>query len=372
MAIQIRRGTKAEWNANNSNIIAGEPAIATDTGEVFVGTGAGTYVELASTDYVDNAVAESGGGEGLSAEAKQALLACFENVAWINEDGQTYVDALEAALYPPANIKKLTAVYTQSGTVYDTDSLDSLRSDLVVTVTYTDSSTEVITAYTLSGTLTAGTSVITASYGGKNAAFTVTVTHDANVVLHNWDFTQSLTDTVGGVTATLIDGDSALVRDGNGLNFNDYCQCVDLGAVYDRNISIDLELEDYQQITPSTSYHTRMLMYGNSDATGTGLLIYRAAAFGWTSYTGSWGSTFTGLSGRSDLDASSTKLTIKIGSDGSITLYVNNVSKGTSGGTAPEKSSSYTNLYVGNHGLKTAGATFFNAKVKKVKIYREE
>ena len=34
---------------------------------------------------------------GLSEEAKQALLACFENVAWINADGQTYYDALEAA-----------------------------------------------------------------------------------------------------------------------------------------------------------------------------------------------------------------------------------------------------------------------------------
>lgn len=53
MAIQIRRGSKAEWELNNSNIVAGEPAIALDTGDVFVGTGSGTYVELSSTDYVD-------------------------------------------------------------------------------------------------------------------------------------------------------------------------------------------------------------------------------------------------------------------------------------------------------------------------------
>ena len=114
---------------------------------------------------------------GLSDEAKQALLTCFENVAWINDQGQDYVDALEAALYPPANLVSISAVYTQSGTVYDTDTLDSLKSDLVVTAHYDDSTTEVVTTYTLSGTLTEGTSTITVSYGGKTTTFEVTVTH---------------------------------------------------------------------------------------------------------------------------------------------------------------------------------------------------
>lgn len=39
---------------------------------------------------------------GLSSEAKDALLACFEHVAWIDEHGQDYYDALESALYPDA------------------------------------------------------------------------------------------------------------------------------------------------------------------------------------------------------------------------------------------------------------------------------
>lgn len=73
----------------------------------------------------------------------------------------------------------ISAVYTQSGTVYDTDSLDSLKADLVVTATFPDSSTAVIDAadYTLSGSLLEGTSSITVSYGGKTASFNVTVTH---------------------------------------------------------------------------------------------------------------------------------------------------------------------------------------------------
>ena len=70
----------------------------------------------------------------------------------------------------------IEAVYTQSGTVYDTATLDDLEDDLVVTGTYDDSSTETITDYTLSGTLAEGTSTITVSYGGKTTTFTVTVT----------------------------------------------------------------------------------------------------------------------------------------------------------------------------------------------------
>ena len=77
-----------------------------------------------------------------------------------------------------AELESISAVYTQSGTVYDTDSVDSLKADLVVTATYDDSSTETIpsTDYTLSGTLTVGTSTITVAYGGKTATFTVAVT----------------------------------------------------------------------------------------------------------------------------------------------------------------------------------------------------
>lgn len=105
---------------------------------------------------------------------KDALLDCIANVVWATEDGQQYYDALVAALYP---IDHITAVYTQSGTVYDTDSLDSLKADLVVTAFYQGGGSKTVTYYTLSGTLEVGTSTITVSYGGKTATFDVTVTH---------------------------------------------------------------------------------------------------------------------------------------------------------------------------------------------------
>jgi hypothetical protein len=113
---------------------------------------------------------------------KDALLDCFANVAWATDDGQQYYDALEAALYP---VDHITAVYTQSGTVYDTDSLDSLKTDLVVTAFYVDGTSAAVAAakYTLSGTLEAGTSTITVSYGGKTTTFDVTVTEHQKLPL---------------------------------------------------------------------------------------------------------------------------------------------------------------------------------------------
>ena len=46
MAIQIRRGTESGWELNHSDVVVGEPVIATDTERFFIGTGTGTYAEF--------------------------------------------------------------------------------------------------------------------------------------------------------------------------------------------------------------------------------------------------------------------------------------------------------------------------------------
>lgn len=73
------------------------------------------------------------------------------------------------------SVNSITATYTQSGTVYTDDDIDSLKSDLVVTATYNDSSTETVPSadYELSGTLASGTSTITVTYESKTTTFTV-------------------------------------------------------------------------------------------------------------------------------------------------------------------------------------------------------
>jgi hypothetical protein len=106
---------------------------------------------------------------------KDALVNCFQHVAWTDEHGQDYVDALEQAMR--SKLISISAVFTQgSATIYDTDDIKTLRQYLTVTALYSDTTTRTVTAYTLSGTLTEGTSTITVSYGGKTDTFDVMVT----------------------------------------------------------------------------------------------------------------------------------------------------------------------------------------------------
>lgn len=166
---------------------------------------------------------------GLSYEAKQALMDCFENVAWIDDDGQDYYDALYDALFGSTpvtpTLDSISAVFNQgSAVIYDDATLDSLRQYLTVTAHYSDSTSQVITTYLLSGTLTAGQSVITASYQGQLATFTVNVTARATLMSISAVFTQGSaiiydTDNLDTlrqylvVTATYSDSTTATVTD---------------------------------------------------------------------------------------------------------------------------------------------------------------
>lgn len=134
---------------------------------------------------------------------KAALLQLATKVAYIDDQGSDYYQDLYNALYPPKELVSIAAVFTQGQTVvYDTDSLDSLKSMLVVTGTYDDQSTETIpsTGYTLSGTLTPGTSTITVACDGKTTTFTVQVTHQPGV----YAVTNNLTGCVNSNSATSV------------------------------------------------------------------------------------------------------------------------------------------------------------------------
>ena len=132
-------------------------------------------------------------GGGLSEEVKQALLDLFQHLAYTDADGQDYYDALYNAFYPPAELVRITAVYTQTSTVFPDTSLDDLKDDLVVTAHYSDSTTEAVPSadYTLSGTLTAGTSTITVTYEDKTTTFNVTVSEPAVLSSITAVYTQS-------------------------------------------------------------------------------------------------------------------------------------------------------------------------------------
>lgn len=181
----------------------------------------GDYTEIRSDvdDLTDRVAAlEAGGsGSGLTEDIKTALMSLVNHLAWDDDDptGQTYITALYNALYPPADLVSISAVYTQSGVVYDTDSLNSLKSDLVVTAHMSDQTSQSIVGYSLVGTLTVGTSTITVSYSGKTTTFNVTVTKE-------WDYEWSYTDGVmpedkGFTAAQSENGNPSATLESDGL-----------------------------------------------------------------------------------------------------------------------------------------------------------
>lgn len=160
-------GTAEAWNSSHwtSKTVADELSSLN-----------GDYTDL---DNRVTALEQGGSGGGLTADIKAALLQLAAKVAYVDDDGQDYYQDLYDAFY--GNLDHISCVYTQSGTVYNTTSLDDLKSDLVVTAHMSDNTTSVIPSsyYTLTGTLTVGTSTIGVSYAGKTTTFTVTVTADS-------------------------------------------------------------------------------------------------------------------------------------------------------------------------------------------------
>lgn len=125
------------------------------------------------SDMQDEIDAISG---GLTADIKSALLALFQNVAYVGIDGQDYYDDLVEAFEASEGVVSISAVFSPgSESFYDTDSLDILKDYLTVTATLESGRTKTVTDYRLSGQMSIGTDTITATYSGKTTTFTVAV-----------------------------------------------------------------------------------------------------------------------------------------------------------------------------------------------------
>lgn len=200
MAIQNRRGAYVDFDP--TKMVAGEFAVVqsgdenTDDGKALylaLETGAVKRIPFAEELEVDDTLTEAGvaadakkTGDEITAlrddltqvftnNAKQALLNCLEHVVWTNAQGNDYYEALQEALYP-SQLERIEAVFEQGSTeIYPDTDLNELREFLIVTAYYEDDTTQVLTDYSLSGTLVVGTSTITVSYSRKTTTFTVTV-----------------------------------------------------------------------------------------------------------------------------------------------------------------------------------------------------
>ena len=143
----------------------------TQTGTVYPTTS----LEDLRNDLAVSAIYDNGSVVPVISYTLSGTLTVGESTITVTYSG--FTDTFEVTVTAVPTVTSIAAVYTQSGTVYDTDSLDSLKADLVVTATYSDSSTATVPSadYTLSGTLAVGTSTITVSYESKTTTFSVTV-----------------------------------------------------------------------------------------------------------------------------------------------------------------------------------------------------
>ena len=111
-----------------------------------------------------------------SDDAKQALLACFRNTVWAVSSGGEQYTALENALY--AETFPGIKAYFNSGAaiIYTDDALDTLKQYMTVKFYQASGDSGIVVPssdYTLSGTLTAGKSTITVTYGTYTTYITI-------------------------------------------------------------------------------------------------------------------------------------------------------------------------------------------------------
>ena len=122
------------------------------------------------------------GGTGLSETAAALLIEILRHAVYTSDQSGN-IDALESELSPadsgetPDNpdtlqLTGLSAFYSGGDVPVGTDLAD--LSGITVTAHYSDGSTQAVTDYTISGTIAAGTNMITVSYMALSASFTVT------------------------------------------------------------------------------------------------------------------------------------------------------------------------------------------------------
>lgn len=160
--------------------------------------GAINEVDADVSDVKEDLEALISRGTGLNDTQKALIITILRNALY-SSDQSDNIDELEATF--ARTVTSVSAVIDLGGnTIYTDDTLDTLRQYLTVTATFDDSTSEIVTGYSLSGTLTVGTSTITVTY--RDVSSTVSVPVSQAIVRYN--ITNNLTGVTNSNTDTTI------------------------------------------------------------------------------------------------------------------------------------------------------------------------
>ena len=221
---------------------------------------------------------------------------------------------------------------------------------------YSDGSLEPVTGYTLSGTIAEGSNSVTVSYSGMDATFTVTgipepaEEPEGPKLLHYWDYTQSLTDSVGGAEMVC----SGATRDENGLHISSGTdRAYTMVDILEKTVEIE-----FGPVSSGFTGHGRAVTLGAAaDISATsyscGLVWHSTGCWAW--YNGSWHDSTN--SNKDALSNATVKMTFNKTTETDVLM---------NGDTLVTYSPNNAYKFLGFGSDKTA---FFSMTVKKLKIY---
>ena len=196
-----------------------------------------------------------------------------------------------------ATLLSISAVYTQSGTVYETTPLDDLKDDLVVTAYWSDNTQSTVPSadYTLSGSLSVGTSTVTVTYSTETTTFNVTV---SDIVPSGYTRVQYLHSSANAV------GTQSYIN--TGIKFSSGISKATFHIIFS---------EDSSSTHAYDMYPIGCRKTGTGNTNDIGWIAALSGGTSALSWSGSPGATATGLTAYAQMDVTATwesgKLTVK-------------------------------------------------------------
>lgn len=320
---------------------------------------------------------------GLSSTEKQHILTLFSKSLYKDGDALTAYNALHD-LWSDYSVTWSGVGYVAGNSASRAGRGETYTSTVTASSGYSITTVSVtMGGVTVAGAYSAGTVTIPSVTG--DVVITVTTTQSVGTLLYDWDLTSSLTDSVGGITATLIGNVDPPTQSASGVSFSAAAQGIYFGQVGDMS-GKTLEYDVSNAVfAGSTSYHIRHTVFANSTASsayGTSPFVWKSGT-GWSAYgmsassgtTRSWASDVWGTLSGSDasvLNCMSGK-TVKVvfsADASSFDLYLDSTFIGTKSGIYFDTRTKH--LYFGSitEGLASKGDQCYDMTLTGLRIYQ--